>query len=892
MFNSLRYRLLLWFVLSTFMVSGLLFLLFYAHKSIKTNQLSVVENLQYFRYQLLKDQNEVSNFLSGDIYSESFYISGESEYLNAHYRLLSNIDSCFVNIASNNKRYYQQLKERLGLVRNAYTNYCTLLDSLVYSQYRRGFRNYGLEGKLKSCRSYLEKELGPDFSPLVQLKLTEKEYLLANDSSLLPLVGQICTDIQNQINDYPENINFVKQGLINTVVLYYAAFSDIVELDLKIGKHAPNGYSRQLNEAAEELEGSINQALQLANSHLVTYTTRLNLIFALTAFVLIALAFFMSIYTSRYLVYNLEQLNQYIASLSRNGFNKKALFDIRHSTIEIRQIYKAFRNMLAELSLREKQRNYALRVAEENQQRYQELCDMLPQCIYETDRLGNLTYVNEAWYKTFGYNKNDIANGLNILEIINTNPSGTIFGFSKVENNDFTARRNDGSTFPATVYSDVIRKGVRVIGRRGIIIDTSLRNKYIESLKNETIRAIASDKQKSSFLANMSHEIRTPMNSIIGFSNMLSSKDIPDELKKEFIQHIQTSSEMLLNLIDDIIDIAKIEAGQLKINKTECVPAKIIESLAVNFEAYKNRMEKEALEIKLKIPQETIAIRTDEFRLKQILSNLISNAVKFTEEGCIEIGFSIKPARTVEFYVKDTGIGMSKEDVKSVFDRFTRTKLSEEKKISGTGLGLAITKNLVELLGGQMWVTSEPGKGSCFSFEIPYIKVAETVNREENTEPETAYDWTGKTIIIAEDNDTNFIYLFHIIEPTKAQIIRASNGKEALEAVQFYPSVDLILMDLQMPLLNGIETTIRLKESYPKIPVIAQTAFAMEGDRERCLSAGADDYIAKPIDSRKLLLKMAQFINSNQLSLKCTETATGKTKTNMAFLQTGMDFTN
>jgi PAS domain S-box-containing protein len=876
MVNSLRYRLLFWFVLSTIIVSGLSFLLFHAHKSSKTDHQATIDNLQFFRYQFLKDQNQVANFLSNDISNPGFYLTGESEYLNTHYKLITNIDSCFVNFSSNNSGYYSQLKETVYTVRNNYTDYCIILDSLVYSVYNRGYHEYGLEGKLASYRYQLEKKLSPPNPTLLQLKLAEKEYLLNNDSALALPVTRICNNIISGIAFSEKYNTQEKITLIGLVKSYKETFSQIIVLDEKLGFNQAPGYKQGLLLAANKLENSINLSINQAKNGYKVYVARLNLIFGLTAFLLIAVAFFLSVYTSRYLVQNLEQLNTYISTLTRSNFNKKAEFDIRHSTSEIRQIYKAFRNMLAELSLREKQRDQALRIAEENQQRYRELSDLLPQCIYESDKLGNLTYVNEAWYKTFGYSKEEVSSGINLLEIINANPTSNIFGYSKVENNDFVAKRCDGTTFPATVYSDVIRKGIRVIGRRGIIIDATLRNRYIDSLKNETIRAITSDKHKSSFLANMSHEIRTPMNSIIGFSNMLSSKDIPLEQKDEFIQHIQTSSEMLLSLVDDIIDIAKIEAGQLKVNKSECHPIKLIESLAANFEAYKNRMEKEHIDIKLILPAEDIAIRTDEFRLKQILSNLISNAIKFTEEGSLEIGFRPKSQRLIEFFVKDTGIGMTNDEVKTVFERYTRSKLSEEKKISGTGLGLAISKNLVEILGGQMWVNSEPGKGSCFSFELPYVKVTGKIESIPEEPLNIKYNWQNKTILIAEDDDNSFTYISHIIETTKAKVIRAINGKEVLEALHFYPYIDMVLMDMQMPVLNGLETTVKLKENYPKVPVIAQTAFAMEGDKERCLAAGCDDYITKPINSQKLLSKMAQFITSNVMEQLVTDEELGK----------------
>lgn len=863
MLKSLRYRALVWFVLSTLIVSVLAFSLFHVFKSSQTKNQAVLDNFEYFRYQFLKDQNQIAGFLSTDIFNTSFYFTGETEYLNNHYDLISDIDSCFVNGFTRQTSNYPNYRNSLNEIRNTYTRYCIEFDSLVYNLYKRGFKEFGLEGKLARHRYELEKK--PEFSylSLTQLKLIENEYLHLFDTSHINDVHSICANLKIQLE---ENHLISHQKKVHLSALlddYQQTFDQIVKLDKKVGLSSNNGLKQYVERSGAELDALIAASIIETKKAFEVQKARINTFFGLSAFLLITLSIALSVYTSKYLVIHLEKLTDYLSTLTRTNFSQKFNMDLRHSSSEIRKIYKETHNMLAELRIREKQRDQALRYAKDNQQRYRDLSDLLPQSIYETDRLGNLTYVNEAWFKTFGYSKEDIEEGVNLIEILNSGGGNNLFSNTKIENNDFVAIKKDGSRFPATVYSDVIKKGVRVTGRRGIIIDSTLRQKYIESLKNETKRAITSDKHKSSFLANMSHELRTPMNSIIGFSNMLSSKEIPEDQKENFIDHIQSSSEMLLNLVDDIIDIAKIEAGQLKIKNGECSPKKLVSSLTESFEAYKNRIEKEHIELKLNLPKDDLPFRTDEFRLKQILTNLISNAVKFTEKGHVEIGLKLKGQRMLEFYVEDTGIGMSKEELKTIFDRFTRSKLSEEKKISGTGLGLAISKNLVEMLGGSMWVSSSLGTGTTFTFELPYIRlVNNNIDFEEISSTPQSYDWEKTTILIAEDDDNGFTYLTHLLEKTKAKIIRATNGKEAVEAVNFHKeNIDVILMDLQMPELNGLEATRRIKKNYAEIAVIAQTAFAMEDDRTKCIEAGCDDYITKPLNAENLLAKIAQFIS-------------------------------
>ena len=866
MLKSLRHRLLIWFVLSTILISASSFVLFKIHKSTKQNQQKVSDNLNYFRHQFLKDQTQVANFFATETSNKKFYLTGESDQLFNHYRHASNIDSCFVNCANSDKHLDRYAQQRFADIRETYSNYCMVLDSLVYKIYQKGYKNYGLEGELASYMYKLEQFNKLSSSQLANLKLAEKEYIHDQDTSYIEYVNKLCNSLITATIANNRYSSAEKVKLVNAIKSYKATFNSIVRLNTEIGQVHDSGLKQDLSEIGYKLEELVDSSINEAENTYRANMIRINVLFGLLAAILIAIAIVISIITSKFLVKHLENLTGYINQLAKNDFSHQIDFDLRESTREVRHIYLEFRNMLADLRIREKQRDRAVRIAEENQQRYQELADLLPQCIYETDRIGNLTYVNKAWYKTFGYNEKDVDNGINLIEILNAAPNSNLFGYTKVENNDFIATRLNGSKFPATVFSDVIKKGMRVIGRRGIIIDSTLRNKYIESLKKETARAITSDKHKSSFLANMSHEIRTPMNSIIGFTNMLASKEIPDDMKSEFIDHIQTSSEMLLNLIDDIIDIAKIEDGQLKIKKTDCEPIELIENLAASFEAYKTRAEKDHLDIRTKLPVTKIHLRTDKFRLKQIITNLMSNAIKFTDKGYVEIGLNMKSQRTLEFFVRDTGMGMTKEELRTVFDRFKRTKLSEEKKITGTGLGLAISKNLVEMLGGSMWVTSEPNKGTCFTFELPYIRTAKPVLPEKKDLPEKAINWEDKKFLIAEDDEYGFTYLKYILEKTGVQLIRAHNGQEAINALSFHKDIDLILMDLQMPVLNGLDATSKIKQDHPQLPIIAQTAFAMEGDRTKCLKAGCDDYITKPIHEHSLIAKINQFIETSEAS--------------------------
>lgn len=569
-------------------------------------------------------------------------------------------------------------------------------------------------------------------------------------------------------------------------------------------------------------------------------------------------------FISRKVFNPLENLTAYITGLSVENLGTPVTkLNIRNSSKEIRRIYMAFRHLVAQLKIREKQRDAALADALEKEGRYYELTDLLPQSVFETDRLGNIIYANKAWHTSFGYTSEDISEGLNMIEFLQTNNENNLFGIDKIENSDYIAIRKDGRRFPALVYSNTIIRGEKIIGRRGIIIDATLRNKYIETLQKETQKAVYSDRMKSSFLANMSHEIRTPMNSIIGFSNLLSAGSVNEKQKLEFVNYIQSSGKILLNLIDDIINIAKIEAGELRIKPSTCEPVKIIRELVNTFEGYKNSLGKPDILIKTILPEESVIFKTDPFRLKQIVTNLISNAIKFTEEGTVTVKCEIKNERFVEVSVEDTGMGMTKEEMNILFSRFKRTKRSEEKNISGTGLGLAISKSLVELLGGQMWVSSVSGKGTRFWFHLPYARVTEDMlltRQADSDKKEVLYSWPDKTFLIAEDDHNAYIFLREILKKTGGTILHATNGREAIEAIKIEQSIDLVLMDIQMPEIDGYIATREIKKLRPTLPVIAQTAYAMDGDKEKCILAGCDNYITKPVDPAKILDKIGQFI--------------------------------
>lgn len=380
-------------------------------------------------------------------------------------------------------------------------------------------------------------------------------------------------------------------------------------------------------------------------------------------------------------------------------------------------------------------------------------------------------------------------------------------------------------------------------------------------LKQAKEKAEQADKIKTEFLENMSHEIRTPMNAITGFASILDSQELTKEKQKEYTTYIRESSDNLLQLINDIVDAALIEAGQLEMKFS----AVDINQVLYEMESWiKNRMQllkRGNIKVMLKGPKqnESLSIKTERTRFKQILRNLLDNALKFTESGYIEFGYTKVNNELLMFYVKDSGIGITEEAQQWIFKKFRKLGKYNRKIYSGTGLGLPISKYLVENLGGEIWVETSVGQGSVFYFTIP-IKEAVIKQKQAVIIPKDIPDLSGKTILIAEDEKSNYLFLKEALIGTNANLLWARDGIETLELCD-KNKPDLILMDMKMPDMDGYTASKTIKEKYPDIPIIAQTAYAMSHDEERILQANIDDYIAKPIMESVLYDKIKKWIN-------------------------------
>jgi signal transduction histidine kinase/CheY-like chemotaxis protein len=422
--------------------------------------------------------------------------------------------------------------------------------------------------------------------------------------------------------------------------------------------------------------------------------------------------------------------------------------------------------------------------------------------------------------------------------------------------------RPDGSEFEAETSSGAIYGTDGKPESMVLIIKNITERKETErKILEAKYKAEESDKLKTAFLSNMSHEIRTPMNAIVGFSDLLLDEQLGSDERRDFIAQINQGADDLMRLIDDIIDIAKIEAGQVNVHIAECFIKELFKELHLTFLQNIKRSGKENVKLKLSWdwPLNELAIYTDPFRLKQILINLLSNAVKFTEEGEIILGLK-DHAEGIYFYVQDSGIGIRAEKQKVIFDRFMQGHETKTKLYGGTGLGLAISKNLTEILGGVIGVDSKSGEGSTFWFILPRNEVPLKYEAALRAPSSDLRSWDNKKVLIAEDDHSNYYFLFEALKDTGVEILWSKDGEETLEVFRNNKDLDLVLMDINMPLLNGYECTKVIKQERPDLPVIAQTAYAMSGEREVSRAAGCDDYLAKPIKVNELLDTLARHL--------------------------------
>ena len=518
--------------------------------------------------------------------------------------------------------------------------------------------------------------------------------------------------------------------------------------------------------------------------------------------------------------------------------------------------------------------------AEKSELQAREILQTAMDGFWTVDIEGRFIDVNHVACKMLGYSAEEMLT-MRISDIeINETAEQTKAHISKIKKNgedrfESKHRRNDGRIIDVEVsttlqpaqnlmvafISDITERKKAEMQLKEKSEKIEDQNEKLMATNTELIlakeKAEESDRLKSVFLANMSHEIRTPMNGILGFADLLKEPGLTGEEQQEYLGIIAKSGARMLNIINDIIDISKIESGQMKVSVSE---TNVKEQLDFVYRFFEPEVEQKGLKLTLKKSQTSAEanIQTDREKLYAILTNLIKNAIKYTPEGSIEFGYYVVESRLIpslQFYVKDTGIGIPNDRQNAIFERFIQADIMDKMARQGAGLGLAISKAYVEMLGGKIWVESEEGKGSTFYFTLPFA--AETKEKESPkkkiSSPIDVDQFKKLKILIAEDDESSSKLISLFIQKITNEIILVKTGMEVVDACRSQPDIDLILMDIQMPEMNGYEATRQIRQFNTKVFIIAQSAFALTGDREKAIEAGCNDYISKPIDKDKLL---------------------------------------
>jgi hypothetical protein len=506
------------------------------------------------------------------------------------------------------------------------------------------------------------------------------------------------------------------------------------------------------------------------------------------------------------------------------------------------------------------------KMADEQIRKLSRAMEQSPASVMITDTRGIIEYVNPKFTEFTGYS---------LAEASGKNPRFLKSGYTRKEEyetlwkyitsgeewrGEFHNKRKDGSLYWEQASISAIKDSKGIITHfLAVKEDITEKKIIIDELIKAKEMAEESSRLKSAFLANISHEIRTPLNGIMGFADLLQNPGVTGEEQEMYLGILKESGDRMLNTINDIIEMSRIEADQTVLNISILDINEFIEYFH-NF--YKPEAERKGLTFKLEnsLTGEKISIETDKNKIGSIISNLLKNAIKFTQAGYVKFG-CIMEKNILTFYVRDTGMGIPSDRFSAIFHRFVQADLSISRPYEGVGLGLSIAKSYAELLGGKIEVESEEGVGSTFRFILPVSRTEKIESQQETSLTDDTAGNTGSLILVVEDDEVNISFLHEVLKKSGYKIVSAKTGEEAVKICRENMEIALVLMDIKLPLINGYEATRKIKEMRADLPVIAQTAYAQDLDKDRVFESGCSDYIAKPYKKEDLMLKISQHLN-------------------------------
>lgn len=538
-------------------------------------------------------------------------------------------------------------------------------------------------------------------------------------------------------------------------------------------------------------------------------------------------------------------------------------FSFSCNFMKSQRFYDCVLNVLSDYILVQFVESTAVVLAEERASVFASVLWHSPTSIVITDSKGTIEYVNPKFTEVTGYAFEEVV-GENPRLLKSGEQSDDFYEYlwqtivsGKTWQGEFHNKRKDGTLYwelaSISAVQNTDNEIVRYIAVKEDITDRKLREKELQEAKRVAEEA---DRLKSAFLANMSHEIRTPMNAIIGFTTLLKGLNLKEPKATKFIDIISSNSHLLLTLLDDIISISKLEAGQLKVVEEPCQVNVVLKKLYATYISEKEKVKKNTLTINLDIPlhDKDLVILTDCKRFTQILNNLLSNALKFTTQGEISFGYSYKSDNELLFFVRDTGIGIPLDKQALIFKIFGQVQDHMRHDYRGTGLGLSISKYLVDLLGGILWLDSEEHKGSVFYFTLPLKrpKPLDLGSLLSESRGNKSYNWQDKHILLVDDEQSNYIFICEVLTASGCRLDWAKDGYEAIAKVKAN-SYDLVLMDIKMPGMDGFSALKALREYDEALPVVAQTAHVLKEESMKIYQAGFTEYLSKPLKISSLL---------------------------------------
>lgn len=500
--------------------------------------------------------------------------------------------------------------------------------------------------------------------------------------------------------------------------------------------------------------------------------------------------------------------------------------------------------------------------AEESETKFRSLFEQASDGIFILDGNGNYLDVNESACEMLGYTKEEMLK-FSLDDLIFKDKRGRLKKSDIISEKVVLAERilirKDGSKLPVEISGRKLADG----RTQGIVRNITERKKIEQELVRAKEKAEENDRLKTAFLQNMSHEIRTPMNAIIGFADLMPEYFNDQESLNKFTNIIKQRGNDLLEIIDDILNIAHIESGQIVHAPEDCRMSVLFTEMDTLFQEYRTRINKKNVQFQLRVPADTRALEVmiDQVKLKQVLINLVGNAFKFTFSGKIEVGCNIKNSSELEFYVSDTGIGIPKEKHAEIFNRFMQASHGTSRLYGGTGLGLSIVQGLLDLMGGKIWLESDEGKGSTFTFTLPYLLSNNSVKVQPASREELRIDTREAKVLIVEDDEYNAEYLKEILSDVGISYVHTQYGRKAVEICS-EQQIHLVLMDVRLPDITGYDATSLIKKINPKIKIIIQTAYATLDDKEKAFDSGCDDYLSKPIKRDLLVSQINTYLKN------------------------------